>query len=71
MLVPNWRAVLRRAWSIRLIVLSIVLQGVDIIMQITVGQMPDVSWPLRIAAGLSAMAAFGARLIPQKGISNE
>lgn len=71
MLVENWRAVLRRAWSIKLIVLSCLLQGVDIIMQITVGQLPEVSWPLRIAAGLSAMAAFGARLIPQKGITDE
>lgn len=71
MLVPNWRAVLRRAWSVRFIALFILLQGIDIVVQITVGQMSEVSWGLRIAAGLSGMAALAARFIPQKGITNE
>lgn len=70
-LIPNWREILRRAWSVRFIILSILLQGIDIVMQITIGQMPEVSWTLRIAAGLSGMAAFGARFIPQKGITND
>lgn len=69
MLIANWRAVLKRAWSVRFIILAILLQGIDIVVQITVGQMTEVSWTLRIAAGISGMAALAARFIPQKGIT--
>lgn len=69
MLIANWRAVLQRAWSVRFIALFILLQGIDIVVQITIGQMAEVSWGLRIAAGISGMAALAARFIPQKGIT--
>lgn len=69
MLIANWRAVLQRAWSVRFIIIFILLQGTDIVVQITIGQMTDVSWGLRIAAGISGMAALAARFIPQKGIT--
>lgn len=69
MLIANWRAVLQRAWSVRFIIIFILLQGIDIVVQITIGQMTEVSWGLRIAAGISGMAALAARFIPQKGIT--
>lgn len=64
-LIDDWRVVLARAWSVRLGLLAGLLQGADIIMQITVGQIGEVSWALRALAGLSAMAAFVSRFVAQ------
>lgn len=64
-LIDDWRRVLKHAWSVRLGVLAGLFQGLDIIIQLTVGQMGEVSVALRILAGLSAMAAFVSRFIAQ------
>jgi hypothetical protein len=64
-LIDNWRSVLKHAWSVRLGILAGLFQGLDIIMQLTVGQMGEVSVWLRALAGLSAMAAFVSRFVAQ------
>lgn len=69
MLVPNWRAVLCRAWSIRLLLLAGVLSGVEVALPlIRIETLP----PRLFAAlsGIVAAAAFVARLLAQKGISD-
>jgi hypothetical protein len=72
-LVSNWRAVLRRAWSIRLMILAGILSGLEVILSL-----PDIAdrldWPQGIFAALSGLttaAAFVARLIAQAGVTNE
>jgi hypothetical protein len=69
MLVPNWRAVLRRAWSIRLLLLAGLLSGAEVALPLIGAE----AIPPRLFAGLSAIivaAAFVARLLAQKGISD-
>jgi hypothetical protein len=66
-LIPNWRAVLRRAWSIRLAALAAVLSGVEIALPFF-----SESFPRLVFAGLSFLAtvgAFIARFVAQKEIT--
>jgi hypothetical protein len=72
-LVPHWRRVLKRAWSIRLMILAALLSGVEVILGL-----PDIEqrldWQPGIFAGLSFLAtagAFIARLLAQNGVTNE
>ncbi|NDK37088.1 hypothetical protein [Rhodovulum sulfidophilum] len=62
-LVPHWHALIRRAWSIRLILLAGLLSGLSL-------ASPDLlGIPRGLFAGLSALvtaAAFAARLIAQR-----
>lgn len=64
MLIANWREVLKRAWSVRLILLAALLSGVE-------AMLPYIALPIPpgIFAGLTlvvTMAAFAARLLAQK-----
>lgn len=71
-LVSDWKRVLRRAWSIRLLVLAGILSGLEVIFSL-----PDIAdrldWPQGIFAALSGLttaAAFVARIIVQTGVSD-
>lgn len=69
--VANWRAVLRQAWSIRLIILAGFLSGLEIFLPLIDGLF-DI--PRGLFAGLSAlttMGAFVARIIAQKDMNDE
>jgi hypothetical protein len=64
MLIHNWRQVLKRAWSVRLILLAALLSGIE-------AMLPYIALPIPsgIFAGLTlvvTMAAFAARLLAQK-----
>jgi len=70
-LVSNWRRVLKRAWSIRLMILAGILSGLEVIFSL-----PDIEerldWPQGIFAALSGLttaAAFVARLIAQGNVN--
>ena len=72
-LVPNWRRVLKRAWSIRLMILAALLSGVEVILGF-----PDIEQRLDLQpglfAGLSALVTAGAliaRLLAQNGVTDE
>ena len=72
-LVADWRRVLKRAWSIRLMLLAGLLSGLEVILSL-----PDIAdrldWPqgiLAAASGLVTAAAFVARLLAQNGASDE
>lgn len=68
-LVANWRAVLRYAWSVRLILLAAVLSGIEVALPF-IGDAHPI--PPRIFAALSFLTtagAFIARLTAQKGVS--
>lgn len=67
-LVPNWRAVLKRAWSIRLMILAGLLSGIEVALPFFVDE-----WPRGIAAGASLFVTFAAlisRVVVQNGVSN-
>jgi len=64
-LIPNWRRVLLHAWSVRLGLLAGLCEGVNVVLQITIERLPEVSLALRLAAGLAACAALAARVIAQ------
>jgi urea transporter len=66
-LIWNWREVLRKAWSVRLMLLSAVLSGLEVVLPLFVGSMPR-----GIFAALSlsvVIAATIARFMAQKGLS--
>ena len=72
-LVNNWRAVLARAWSIRLMILAGVLSGVEA----GLAMFPDVFSILQISQGYAAVAsmaitctALWARVVAQKGVTD-
>jgi len=70
MLVPNWRRILRYAWSIWLILVLILIQALDATMPV-IGQalpLPD-GWLPYVTIAIAVAAGF-ARLIPQKGLSD-
>lgn len=69
-LVSNWRDVLKRAWSVRLILLAALLSGVEVALPFLDGYLPV---PPGVFAALSLVTtagAFIARIVAQKGISN-
>lgn len=70
-LIADWRRVLRRAWSIRLMILAGILSGVEVALPLLDGLVPA---PAGVFAGLSALTttgAFVARLLAQKDIDHE
>ncbi|ADH87370.1 conserved hypothetical protein [Ancylobacter novellus DSM 506] len=64
-LIPNWRKVLLRAWSVRLGLIAGLFEGLNVVLQITVDRLPDVSLGLRLAAGGCACLALVSRFIAQ------
>lgn len=69
--VANWRTVLRTAWSIRLMLFAGLLSGAEVVLPLLDGILPI---PPGIFAGLTFLtvgAAFVARLVVQKGLSDE
>ena len=70
-LATNWRAVLRYAWSIRLLVVAGILSGAEIALPLVQDLLPI---PRGVFAGLSAAAtaaAFVARLVAQQSVSGD
>lgn len=69
-LAPNWREVLRYAWSTRLMLIAAALSALEVALPF-MGALPI---PTGIFAALSALttaAAFVARLLAQTPISGE
>lgn len=70
-LIDDWRRVLARAWSIRLLIVAGILSGVEIALPIIDGW---ITIPRGLFASLSFVvvaAAFVARISAQKGMSDE
>lgn len=66
-LLPEWKRILRRAWSVRLAALAGVLSACEAILPLFVDAMPRGAF-----AGLSLVTAAGAmvaRVFAQKGLS--
>ncbi len=66
--VSNWRKVLRKAWSVRLMIVAGILSGGEVALPL-LDQVIEIPRGLFAAAsGLTVSAAFIARLMAQKGI---
>lgn len=66
-LIPNWRDVFRKAWSIRLAALAALLSGIEIALPFF-----SDTFPRLVFAGLSFLAtvgAFIARFVAQKELT--
>jgi hypothetical protein len=63
-LTPSWKLIVRKAWSIRLLVLAGLLSGVEVILPFFADSLPR---GLFAALSFTAVAmAFIARLVAQK-----
>ncbi|MBX4932102.1 hypothetical protein [Rhizobium bangladeshense] len=75
MLVHNWRAVLRRAWSVRLMVLALLFIVLEpVINFVAATWVPGnlyIQLAMSTASGLFAAAAIVARVFVQQNISGE
>nr|WMC97961.1 hypothetical protein RAR13_04390 [Aminobacter aminovorans] len=69
-IVANWRAVLRCAWSIRLMILAGLLSGIEVALPLLDGLLPIPPGVFAALSGLTVAAAFIARLVAQKGLSD-
>lgn len=66
-LVENWRTVLAKAWSVRLIVLAVILSGIEAMMPL-LQPLADATMPKGLFAalsGLASAAALAARIVAQ------
>jgi hypothetical protein len=61
---PQWKAILTRAWSVRLAILSAVLIGLDQVVQAFLGA-GYFSASLAVLSGFTAAGAAVARIIDQ------
>lgn len=65
-LYDNWREILRRAWSIRFMILAGLLTGLEVVVPLLAGSMPHGMFAA--LAGISTCAALIARLVAQKSV---
>jgi hypothetical protein len=65
-LYPNWREILRKAWSVRLMAAAVILDGAQVVMQLLTPHQPS-AWFIGLSAVVT-MAALVARLTFQKGV---
>lgn len=69
-LVENWRLLLRRAWSVRLMLLAGVLSGAEVVLPLVCADV----LPVGVFAVLSFLVTAGAmvaRVVAQDGVHNE
>lgn len=68
-LIANWRRIVRRAWSFRLIAVAGVLSGCEVVLPYFVADMP-----MRVFAVLSfavTVLALAARLVAQRSMQDD
>ena len=70
-LVPNWRRVLARAWSIRLIVAAFVLTAAEVALPLLDGVLAIPPGLFAALSGLATAGAFCARLVAQQGVRSD
>lgn len=65
-LYDNWKDILRRAWSIRLMLLAGVLSGCEVILPLFTDAMPRSLFA--VLSMLAVSGAFVSRLVAQKDV---
>lgn len=66
-LLSNWLDVIKRAWSMRLMLLAALLSGVEVVLPFFSEAIPR--GVFAVLSGVTVAAAFVARLVAQKGLS--
>jgi len=69
--VANWRTVLRRAWSVRLMLLAAGLSGLEVALPLVEGHLPIPTGVFSALSGITVAGAFLARIVAQKEISDD
>ncbi|SCW95684.1 hypothetical protein [Ancylobacter rudongensis] len=67
-LLPNWREILFKAWSVRLLMLAMLLTAIEAVLPL-ITFIPIPPGYFAVLSGLVTGAAFGARLLAQKNLS--
>ncbi|NGO50415.1 hypothetical protein [Allomesorhizobium camelthorni] len=70
-LLANWRDVLSRAWSVRLIILAAILSGAEVTLSMLDGVLDIPAGVFAALSGLVGAAALFARVVAQEGLSDE
>lgn len=69
-LTANWRAVLLRAWSVRLMLLAALLSGLEVALPLMHGFLPLDPGVFALLSFAATAGAVVARFIAQKGLTN-
>lgn len=69
-LLPNWRDVLRRAWSVRLMVLAAILSGLEVALPYLQGVIDFPPGTFALASAFATAGAFIARLVAQANLDD-
>lgn len=67
-MLPDWKRVLTKAWSIKFLAASMGFTVLDIVLQFVAGARQSLL--LVVLSGLCAAAAFGTRLMAQANMEN-
>lgn len=70
-LIPNWRAVMRHAWSVRLIVVAGILTGAEAILPLVPELLPVRSGYFAVLTFLVVMGALIARFVVQRKVTGD
>lgn len=64
-LLPDWRVIVRRAWSVRLMVVAFALTAAEVVLPLYADALPR--GVFAVLSGLAVAGAFVARLVAQRG----
>lgn len=67
-LLPNWKQIVRKAWSIRLMILAGLLSAAEIILPLFADSIPRGAFA--VLTLLAVSGAFVSRLVVQQDVSN-
>lgn len=67
-LTEDWKRIVKKAWSVRLMVLAAILSGVEVCLSFLGGISGVAQGAFAAIAGLVSMAALAARLIAQQSM---
>lgn len=65
-LYDNWKEIVKKAWSIRFMILAGILSGVEVVLPLFAHQFPN--GVFAALSGCCVAAAFVARLVAQKDV---
>lgn len=65
---PDWKTILRHAWSVRLMILAALLSGLEVALPLVNGLLPIRPGIFALLSGLVVAGAFVARFVVQKKI---
>lgn len=69
-LLPNWKLVLTKAWSIRFLVLAGVLSGIEVALPLLGDTLPIPTGTFALLSLVITAAAFVARIVSQKDFND-